>query len=268
VEVLVGQNEFIVGEAIPVAVRVVNHSGQTIHFGDEAWVTYSVEAADGFVVLKTGEAPMAHNFDVDSSKMATLRSDLEPYFTITRGGRYTVRATVKIKDWEIELTSDPVNFDIVRGTKLWEQEFGMPKPANAPNGQPEIRKYSLQRAMYLRHVRLYLRVTDQSESRVIKVVPLGPIVSFANPRTALDSKNNLHLLFEDGSRSFNYTVTDPDGDLFVRQTYYYTDAAPRLVMDDSGGIVVHGGVRRVSSEDIPAPQSAVSASDLPPPKTP
>lgn len=268
VEVLLDQNEFIVGESIPVAVRVVNHSGQTIHFGKEDWVNYSVEAADGFVVLKNGDGPMAHDFDVESSQMATQRSDLQPYFTITRGGRYTVTATVKIKDWEAEVTSEPVNFEIIRGTKMWEQEFGVPKPPGAPKGEPEVRKYSLQRATYLKHVSLYLRVTDPAEAKVFKVIKVGPIVSFANPRTQLDAQNNLHLLYEDGSRSFSYTVTNPDGEMLVRQTYYSTDRPPRLTMDDSGNIVVTGGARHVTSNDLPAASSTTSLHDLPPPKTP
>jgi hypothetical protein len=267
VEVLLDQDQFIVGEPIPVAVRVINHSGQTIHFGSEDWVSYSVEAIDGLGVMKTGEAPMAHDFDVETSKMATQHADLQPYFTITRGGRYKITATVRVKDWQQELNSDPVSFEIIRGTKMWEQEFGLPRPVGA-QGEPDVRKYSLQRATYGRHVRLYLRVTDPSETKVLKVIPLGPVVSFANPKTHLDTKNNLHLLFEDGSRSFSYTVTSPDGELLVRQTYYYTDRAPTFSVDDAGKISVVGGVRRVTSTDVPAPETDAKFHDLPPPKAP
>jgi len=262
------QNEFIVGEAIPVAARVINHSGQTIHFGSEPWVSYSVEAMDSFVVVKTGEGPIAHNFDIETSKMATLHSDLEPYFSITHGGRYKVTATVRIKEWGLELTSEPAYFEIIRGTKIWEQEFGVPQAASAPKGPPEVRKYSLQRAAYLKHMRLYLRVSDPSEATIYKVIPVGTIVSFANPHAQLDAKNNLHLLYEDGARSFNYTVTNPDGEVLVRRTYFYSDTPPRLMPDDSGRITVVGGARRVSSSDLPAIGSAVSSHDLPPPKTP
>ena len=263
------QNEFIVGEAIPVAVRIVNHSGQTIHFGSEPWVSYSVEAMDSFVVRKTGEGPIAHDFDVETSKMATLHSDLQPYFTITHGGRYKITATVRIKDWGGELTSEPAYFDIIRGTKIWEQEFGVPQPAGAPKGAPEVRKYSPQRATYLKHMRLYLRVSDPTEATIYKVIPVGPIVSFANPRAQLDAQNNLHLLYEDGARSFNYSVTNPDGEVLVRRTYFYSDKAPRLTLDESGKITVVGGVRRVTSTgSVPAVQSAATPHDLPPPKTP
>jgi len=270
VEVLLDEKEFLVGESIPVAVRIVNHSGQTIHFGQEAWVTYSVEALDGFVPLKTGEPAMAHDFDVETSKMATQRTDLAPCFTISKGGGYKVTATVKIKDWGLEVTSDPKHFDVIRGTKLWEQEFGVPQAAGADKGLPEVRKYSLQKAAYMKHTRLYLRITDQTESRVFKVIQVGPIVSFGNPKTQLDPQNNLHLLYEDGARSFNYTVTSPDGDVIVRQTYSYTDAAPRLTLDqDTGKIVVAGGARRLSANDLPAARtSSTLPNDPPPPKTP
>src|SRR5580698_8753480 len=85
VQVLLDQTEFIVGESIPVAVRVINHSGQTIHFGGESWVSYSVEALDGYVPIKNGDAQMAHDFEVETSKMATQHSDLQPYFALTKG---------------------------------------------------------------------------------------------------------------------------------------------------------------------------------------
>src|SRR5271169_1421845 len=178
VEMKLDQDEFIVGEAIPLTVRIVNYSGQTLRFGDESWINYSVEALEGFVVMKTGEGPMAHNFEIETSKMATLHTDLQPYFTISQAGRYRLRAGVRIRDWDAELNADPVEFEIVRGVKLWEQEFGVPKATNAAAGEPEVRKYSLQKAMYLKHSRLYLRVTDHSEVKVIKVIPLGYVVSF------------------------------------------------------------------------------------------
>ena len=268
VQVLLDQTDFIVGESIPVAVRVINHSGETIHFGNEDWVSYSVEALDGYVPIKTGEGPIAHGFDVETSKMATQHSDLQPYFSVTKGGRYKVTATVRIKDWNKEFTSEPQTFDIIRGTKMWEQEFGVPQANPVSKEAPEARKYSLQRATYLKHVRLYLRVTDPSEAKVFKVISLGPIVSFANPRTQLDTKNNLHLLYEDGARSFSYVVTNPNGDLLVRQTYAYTETPPRLTLDDAGYVTVVGGMRRVTSNDLPTAQTETASHDVPPSKTP
>src|SRR5438445_4722053 len=127
VEVTMDRDQFLPNESVPVAVRVVNRSGQTIHLGKEVdWLTFSVESHDGFIVTKSGEVPVIKEFDLQSSERATRRCDLSPYFNLGQPGHYSVIATVKIKDWNIELTSEPKTFDVVQGTKIWEQEFGVP----------------------------------------------------------------------------------------------------------------------------------------------
>jgi hypothetical protein len=260
VQVVMDQTEFLAAEAVPVAVRVVNHSGQTLHFGPEDWLSFSVEAQDGLIVVKSGDPPTGHSFDVESSGVATQRADVEPYFTITQTGHYTVVATVKLKDWDREVASAPAGFDVIQGVKLWEQEFGVPDASATNHEAPEVRKYILQKATYLRHLRLYLRITDPDESRVFHVLAIGSLTSFSQPLTQLDQQNNLHLLYEESARAYYYLVISPDGQVMTRQTYYYTDAAPRMKTDDSGTIFIAGGARHVSPDDVPSPV-------LPPPLT-
>jgi hypothetical protein len=260
VQVVMDQNEFLGAEAVPVAVRVVNHSGQTLHFGPEDWLSFSVEAQDGLIVVKSGDPPTDHNFDLESSGVATQHANIEPYFTVTRTGHYTVVAMVKLKDWDQEVASPPKGFDVIQGVKLWEQEFGVPDTSSTNHQAPEVRKYILQKATYLKHLRLYLRVTDSDETRVFRVLAIGSMTSFSQPVTQLDQQNNLHLLYETSARTYLYVVTNPDGRITKRQMYYYTDAAPRMKTDESGGIYIAGGARHVSPDDVPAPA-------LPPPVT-
>jgi hypothetical protein len=261
VEVVMDQDQFVPGESVPVSVRVINHSGQTLHFGEEDWLSYSVESRDGFIVDKSGESPVAHGFEVQSADMATQHSDLGPFFNLTKAGRYKVTVTVRIKDWGTELTSEPKNFTIIRGFKLWEQEFGMPEAPATNSGPPETRKYILQQATYLKSMRLYLRLTDPAETKVFRVQRIGPMVSFSRPQTLLDKGNNLHLLYEEGARTFIYTVASPDGEIALRQTYYYSDSGPRLHMDDAGKISVDGGLRRVAANDLPPTKTVTLSND-------
>ncbi len=265
VEVLLDEHQFLAGESMPIAVRVNNHSGQTLHFGDETWVSYAVESRDGFIVAKHDEVPMSHNFNVESSKMATQHGDLAPCFTIMRPGAYTVTATLHLKDWGKEISSEAAKFDIVPGTKIWEKKFGVPQ--NSPTrDEPEMRKYSLLRAAYLKQMRLYLRVTDATDTRVFKVVNVGEVVSFSRPQMVLDKRNNLHLLFENGARSFNYSVINPDGEVLIRQKHRYTDSGPRLVMDEANEVTIVGGMRQVTADDLPRIKPLTkSTNDLPPP---
>jgi len=263
VEVSLEQEQFLASETLLVTVRVTNRSGQTLRLGEDAdWLTFSVEARDGFVVTKSGEIPVTGEFVLDSSKMATKRVDLAPYFNLTKPGRYTVIASARIKQWDKQYVSKPKSFDIIHGAKLWEQEFGVPLPAGALNRQPEVRKYILQQANYLKQLKLYLRLTDASEGKVFKVFAIGPMVSFGRPEPQLDKSSNLHVLYQTGPHGCSYTVVNPDGEVIVRQTHNITNTRPRLRVGPEGDFIVVGGMRRPAANDLPAPEVSTPSDDL------
>src|ERR1022692_4835984 len=94
------QEQFLPNEAVKLAVKITNRSGQPVHLGADAnWLTFNVESEDGFVVVKNAEVPVVDAFDLESSQMATKRVDLQPYFMMGKPGRYKVTATVRIKEW-------------------------------------------------------------------------------------------------------------------------------------------------------------------------
>jgi hypothetical protein len=221
---------------------------------DEGWVTFAIESRDGFIVLKSGDPIVAGEFTLESSHRATKRVDLTPYFSFSRPGRYSIRATVNIKQWDRTITSPPKNFDIIEGARLWEREIGVPGTGGATNQLPEVRKYALQQANYLKQLMLYFQLTDNS-GKVYKVFPIGPMISFGQPEPQVDKMSNLHLLYQDGPRTFSYSIINPDGVVMVRQTYEFT-TRPRLKFDDDGNVTVSGGTRRVTFNDLPAPKTS------------
>jgi hypothetical protein len=253
VSLTLDQDQFLPSEAVPVAVHITNQSGQPLHFGADAdWLTFSVEATDGFVVDKNSNPPVQGEFNLDSSQVATKRVDLTPYFALKKSGHYKIIATVKIKDWGTEVTSPPKGFDVINGAKLWSQVFGVPLPAGVTNRPPEIRKYTLEEANYLHsQLRMYVRVSDESGTTVFKVRPIGQMVSFSEPEAQLDRLSNLHVLYQSGASGFTYSVVNPDGDIIRQEIYDYRDVRPRLRADDDDNITVYGGVRRVKPAEIP-----------------
>ena len=267
VEVKLAQDKFLPGENLPVAVRIVNRSGQTLTLGDDPdWLTFSVEARDDFIVIKNGDAPVQGEFKVESSQVATKYVDIAPYFVLNRQGRYNITATVQLKDWNTQVTSKPVTFDIIDGARLWSREFGVPITSGPTNQPPEVRRYSLEQANYLSsQLRLYLRVTDATGNRVFKVFAIGPMVSFGQPSAQLDRDCNLHVLYQTGARSFSYTVCNPDGAVLVRRRYDYTASRPRLQTDDRGSITVTGGTRVPADTDLPPSPPPTPDAPLPPP---
>jgi hypothetical protein len=255
VEVTLDQEQFLPGESRPAAVRITNHSGQQLHLGTETnWLTFNVESVDNFVVMKTGEVPVVGAFDLESSQRATKRVDLAPYFPLIRAGHYRILATLRIKsgDWNLEETSPPKYFDIINGILLWSQDFGVPSAAGSAAHAPEMRKYSLIKANYLsEQLRLYVQVSNPTDGGVYQIKPVGPLVTFSQPEAQVDMYGCLHVLYQNGRAVFSYTVVAPDGTFLRQDLYDYVDTRPRLGIDDHGGVVVTGGVRRQHHEATP-----------------
>jgi len=255
VEILLDQQQFLPGESLPAAVRIVNRSGQTLHLGaDPDWLTFAIDASDGRVPNRQGDVPVQGEFTLENSKMATKHVDLGPYFALNQPGRYSVSATVRIPEGNRDVASPPKAFDVIEGSKIWEEKVGVPAPAGTTNSEPEVRRYILQQANYLRgQIRLYLRITDNFGSRTFRVFPIGPMVSFSRPEAKVDRLNNLHVLYQFGPRSFNYSVFNPDGEALVRQTHDFGTARPRLITDVDANVTLFGGIRRPADTDIPKP---------------
>jgi hypothetical protein len=254
IEVVPVQEQFLPDEALTVAVRVTNQSGQSLRLGEDAeWLKLSVESKDSFIVSKLSDPPVQGGFTLDSSKIAIKRVNLAPCFSLTRPGRYSVTATVRIKDWDKEFSSPPATFDIIVAAKLWEQNFGVPSQTNQ---SPEVRKYSLQQANYLKHLQLYVRISDPDDTKIFRVVAIGGMVGFSQPEPQVDKLSNLHVLWQTGARAFAYRVVNPDGEIVVSQTYDYAGSRPRLHIADDGKITVNGGLRRITREDLPPAEAA------------
>ena len=254
------QDQFLPSEAVQLAVKITNRSGQQLHLGADAdWLTFNVESVDGFVVIKNAEVPVVGAFDLETSQYAIKNVDLQPYFSMGKPGRYRVVATLRIKDWSSQLASAPKAFDVVHGAELWGQDFGVPGGTNAV---PEPRRYALTQANYLKNqLRLYVQVSDTTEALVHKVTPLGLMVSFSHPEAQVDRAGRLNVLWQTGGQSFSYAVVNPDGKVTQQETYGNFNSRPRLKVTEYGAVVVVGGTRRMKSAEFPMVKSPA---ELPP----
>jgi hypothetical protein len=252
VEVVFDQETYLANEPLIAKVRISNASGQTIPMGKGPdWLTFSFEGRDNLIVTQKAPVPVEYEFKSESSTTSIRSINLEPYFNLGQPGRYSVVATVNLPGWGQSFSSRPKSFNITSGSRLWEMNFGV--PTSKTNSVPEIRKYVLQQGNHIHDIRLYLRLMDAGGGITYKVLTLGQMLSFSRPEPQLDKESNLHVLFQISARGFSYLVITPDGEFKVRRVYDYTDSRPILRADENGVIGVIGGIRRVTSNDLPKP---------------
>lgn len=263
VEVSPNQDQYLPAETIEIAVKITNLSGQTLTLGqDNSWLQLIVTEKGGSSVGQTADLPVAGEFSLQSSLAGTKRVDIAPYFAFRKPGSYQVKAIVTIPQWNTTITSESKPIEIINGTVLKSLRFGVPPAAGETNQPPEVRQYMLQQANYLKeNLCLYVRVTDDTGFKTLKVVRAGRLTSFSKPEAQLDSASNLHLLFQTGARSFLYSIVNPAGEVLVRQTHEITDTRPKLRDAGEGRIAVKGGARRPSVTDLPALQKAVTKAE-------
>ncbi len=249
VQVLLPQEVFLVGEPIEAALRIANFSGSKATFGKEpGWLRFNVEALGGSVVNRLGDGPDPGEFSLESSTRGTVRLDVQPFFDLSRPGRYRLSATIRRPDGS-EFSSPETALEVVRGAKLWEKDFGVLLPGS---DDPVARKYLLCQVTHLREARLYIRVTDADESGNIHTTPLGGTVSFNRPACSIDRQSRLHVLHQFDASSYRYHQIGPDGTLLARRTYVFAEKRPQLRISEAGEVAVVGGDRRRLADDVPA----------------
>jgi len=270
VEVSFEQETYLPQEELQAIVRIYNSSGQTLVLGTNAdWLTFAIESADGSIVKQKNAADVMGEFALPSAHRAKKIVNLADAFDLSKFGRYYVTATVRIPQWN-ESFSNPKHavVGIATGVKLWETRFGLPDTDEKV--RPEIRKFQLIQANHLKQLALYLRITDETESFTYNIFPLGTLIGFSRPEPQLDRWSNLHVLYQDGARSFRYNVVTPTGLLLTRESWEIKDSGrPELNVGNDGHIAVAGGIRRVSASDLPPPEllseKTVAETNLPAP---
>ncbi|MGN6386404.1 MAG: hypothetical protein ACTHMT_09210 [Verrucomicrobiota bacterium] len=255
VEVSFEQETYLPKEPMNAVVRIYNSSGQTLVLGtNETWLTFSIENANGAIVEQKKVPDVVGEFTLPSAHRARKFVDLAAAYDLTKFGRYYVTATVHIPQWNQSFTSyKHAVVGISTGVKLWERAFGVPQEKG--QGKPEIRKFQLVQANHLKELSLFVRITDENDSYTFDIFPLGPLMGLSRPEPQMDQWSNLHVLYQDGARSFRYTVIMPDGMILTRQSWEIEqNSRPQLVSGEDGRIKVAGGVRRVSASDLPPPE--------------
>lgn len=252
------QEQFLPGEDMQLQVRIVNRSGQPITLGtDDQWIELTLWGDQNRAPRPLGAMPLKGEFTLLSGEVGTRMLNPAPYYDLTPTGRYHITAKIHVRQWGEDISCKMVSFTVANGVplpRLANLQFGVPPPAGVSNVAPEVRSYSLLKVSYLKDLKLYFRLTD-SAGRIMRMFPIGRMISFSDPEAQIDRYNNFHVLYQTGARAFNYSVINPEGLLVLRRTYMYTDTRPELRPGPDGEVFVGGGIRQLASDDLPPPET-------------
>jgi len=251
---------YVLYEAIPLVVSLHNNSGRTIQLDGttgQPWLTFLVNEQNGGAIRAVGRINTTQTALIPAGQTVNRTVDIVPLFELRSHGNYRVQAEVNANG--ISAVSTPVKFTILQGRKLWSQTVGLP---SVEGDKDEYRTYALLAHRTERDERLYISVRDDPAQIVYGVVPLGMFLPIFQPYAQIDRDAHLHVIFQNGPRSFAYIEADPRAKIIQRAAFSDYMSRPRL-LDDKGVITVTGG-----EQIYPKMEHILTDAELNPPPPP
>ncbi|MEM6820851.1 MAG: hypothetical protein AAF558_02755 [Verrucomicrobiota bacterium] len=245
------RDTFLLYEPIVFKLTVTNTSASPIALTENPgskrpWLAFQIFRADRTKVSAVDGYSVPSQI-VDPGQSTTLEVNITPLYRIRSSGQYDIQAVVQVPGGRSFITTR-LRFHIGIGEVGWSEDVLM-------NGV--TRKYSLIRFLESKKSALYLRVEEPDENLVYTTTRLGSVVGFTQPQVQFDANGELHILHISASTLHRYTHASAEGAILYREDRQaLPGAAPRLVEQNGGKVMVAGGVdmkgkqkRRKLSED-------------------
>ena len=257
VQVRVPHSSLLVYEAIPITVSLQNFSGRPIQLtdtGESHWLKLLVTDESNSIVPATGVLGASEPVTIGPGKAVSQTIDLLPLFALRSRGTYRVQAIVTGPAGTA--VSVAVPFELIHGREIWTQTTGLPA------GQDDYRTYSLVTRHAGNDELLFVSVREEPARTMYSLVPLGVTLPTSPPQVKLDKLSRVHVLFQNGPRSYGYIQIDPQAQASERAAYSDFLSHPGLV-DKEGVVTVLGG-----EQTYPKSERLLTAEELNPPPPP
>jgi hypothetical protein len=239
VQIRCEKDTYLVFEAIPVTVSLHNYSGRNVQIDESAQqssLEFVVSTEAGQLIRAFGRPSLGHPVMIPPGKTVSQTIDLLPLYELRERGTYRIYAVLRNSAGTFQ--SPPVTVTLLNGRELWTQVVGLP----GRDGEPEqYRTYTLLGRRGPREDGLYVSVRDDVHSTAYSLVALGGFLPTLELQARVDGGGNLHVLFQNGPRSFGYVEIDPIARPITRAGYSDFTSRPTLVVDKDGKVTVTGG---------------------------
>lgn len=260
IQVRCEKDTFLVYESIPVSLSIHNYSGRPLQLADnegKSWLGFMITDEGNSLVRAVAEPDTKQPLLIEPGQSVTRTIDLLPLYELRARGSYRVQATVTVGG--TAAVSAPFHITVTNGREVWSQFIGLPVAEGAGE---EYRTYSLLARRGEREDSLYIGVQNESQQIVYSLVSLGGFLSTTKPQAFIDGEARLHVLFQNGPRSFGYACVDSSAKQMARAAYSDFQSSPTLLLD-AGKVEVRGG-----EQIYPRPEHILANGDLKPPPPP
>ncbi|MCG3150682.1 MAG: hypothetical protein PCFJNLEI_04173 [Verrucomicrobiae bacterium] len=260
VQLRAAKDTFLVYESIPVTVTIRNFSGRAIQLENSdatSWLRFVVTDENNQNVSVTAEFVAGESVLIPAGQTVSRVVDILPYYDLRRRGNYRVQ--VSVTSGGVVASSTPASLAIINGRELWTQTVGLPVVEGVPE---EYRIYTLIARREGDRDQLYVSVRGEPSKTIFSLVPLGPCIAPTGLQGRIDQEAHLHVLFQNGPRSYGYVRIDPAARLATRAAYSDYTSLPELQVRENSIVVVGG------EQTYPRQERLMTDEELEPPPPP
>lgn len=265
IQLSVDRMQYLAHERVMGVVTITNRSGGELTFESKvnggvtrSWLTFSMRDSAG------RPKPLLVNSVFRKAVLPAGRSisrevDLSSLFSVSSVGNYAVTAHVTQLDSQgSTYTSNSGHFTVGGGTTIYTQNFGV------PNTPAPKRTYNVVTFNDGKRTSIYAQVMNTVSGRSISTFRLSEYLSFSRPQMALDTKNQLNILYLANPEIFVHATVSQDGMMTGTKYFKRTNArGPRFVTLNDGGLAVLGASPYDPKKAAAAAPHARSASERP-----
>jgi len=232
--------QYVAGEAVSVTLTMTNNAGQDMVFQDDGrvnWLDFVMKDEHGAPVSPLAK-PAFGAMRLPVGQTLARSMDLTRLFRLSQLGTYSVHAVVRQPGPRSEgFLSNRLLFTITNAHPVWSQKVGV---AGRPG---ETREYRVMTYSGEQKTKLYVQVNDVRSGSPIQTYSLGEAMMFRKPMSAIDSSQNLHVLYLSTPAVWVHACIDTDGRL-VSSDYHKrgVDTDPALVTLPGGQVQVAGSL--------------------------
>lgn len=239
VRLQMSKDSYMLNEPVSATIHITNHAGRQLVFQGSSvrpWLNFHL-VSSGRVV------PIARRMNygrlvIPAGQTVARKINISTTYSLGRMGNYSCTATVNMPGpTRNGFSSNRDQFTVTSGRPVWIQRAGIPE---APG---EIREYKLLTFSGNRAMELYAQVSSANTGLHIATVPLGKVLTIRKPTATLDSRNNMHALYQVKPNVFTHVTISPKGRILSASHHKrgVSGQDPRLYALN-GAVVVAGSV--------------------------